>query len=72
MKGATTVYPIQTHTHACHHESPSWIIDEAIIHLCKPDCQLARDKGGGKLGIRVDIEAVRYPAEGCGISAILC
>ena len=35
MNGATSPYPIQTHIQACHHESPSSIMDEAIIHLCK-------------------------------------
>lgn len=28
-------YPIHTHIHACHHERPAVIIDEAIIHLAK-------------------------------------
>ena len=35
MNGATSPYPIQTHIQACHHERPSSIMDEAIIHLCK-------------------------------------
>ena len=30
----TTACPIQTQIHACHHDRPSCIIDEAIIHLC--------------------------------------
>lgn len=35
INGATSPYPSQTHIQACHQERPSWIIDEAIIHLCK-------------------------------------
>ena len=35
MNGETSPYPIQTHIQACHHERPSWIMDEAIIHLCQ-------------------------------------
>jgi hypothetical protein len=31
--GPTKPYPSQTQIHACHHDRPSWIIDDAIIHL---------------------------------------
>ena len=34
MNGATSPYPIQMHNQACHHERPSSIMDEVIIHLC--------------------------------------
>jgi hypothetical protein len=33
INGATMPYPAQTQSHACHHERPSCIIDDAIIHL---------------------------------------
>ena len=35
MNGATSPYPIQMHIQACHHERPSSIMDEVIIHLCE-------------------------------------
>ena len=35
MNGATSPYPSQTHIQACHQERPSWIMEEAIIHLSR-------------------------------------
>ena len=33
MKQAEMAYPIQTHSHDCHHESPPWIMDDEIIQV---------------------------------------
>ncbi|OJT07466.1 hypothetical protein TRAPUB_1651 [Trametes pubescens] len=41
MKGATTPYPIHTDIHACHQESPSCTMDEAIIQLQPPSAGVA-------------------------------
>jgi hypothetical protein len=61
MKGATMPYPIQTQSHACHHtmkgRAESVALEEAIIHHAQGEYV---NKTWSCL--RVDIEAICYPA----------
>lgn len=52
------VYPIQTQSHDCHHDSPPMIIEDDIIHVF---CSISVDKSRSVLWKTHDVEAIGDP-----------
>ena len=58
----TRPYPSHTQIQACHHDMPSCIIDDTIIHLQCPVCISKLDEVVGTgVNSRIDVEHVCDP-----------